>query len=576
MTVAPARPRKESLAPVSSREEMDEALATLAAHKDFWTEVTVRERTALLDHLLADFAAVAEPWTRACLAAEGLSPEGPEAGEEWLAGPYLVLRNLRLLRRSLADIAARGRPSIPGPVTVGPDGQAVARVFPQTPYDRLFFPGVEAEVWMEPGVGPEDLAATQAVAYREPGQGAVAMILGAGNVSSIGPMDALYKLFVENQVVLYKAHPVNAYLGPLLEQGFRVLGEAGFFRLVYGGAQEGAYLVQHPAVDEVHITGSDRTYEAVVFGTGAEGARRKAQGRPRIAKRVTAELGNVSPVIVVPGPWRDDDLAYQAENLVSTLTNNAGFNCNATRVMVQHAGWPQRRDLLAALGRLLARVAPRKAWYPGAGDRFRAFAARHPEAETFGRPADGELPWALIPDLDPDAEDEICYTTEAFCGVFAETALEAATVPQFLERAVAFANRRLWGTLNATLVVHPQSLKDPEVAAAVARAVADLRYGSVTLNHWAAVSYGLVVTPWGAFPGQPPADIQSGTGVVHNTLMFSRAQKAVVRAPFRAWPKPPWFPTHRTAHHLARRLTEFEARPSPLKIPGILAAAMKG
>src|SRR6202047_3935594 len=119
---------------------------------------------------------------------------------------------------------------------------------------------------MEPTVTPATLAATQAVAYRRQDAGGVALVLGAGNVSSIGPMDALYKLFVENRVVLYKTHPVNAYLGPLLEEGFAALAAGGFLRGVYGGAEEGAYLCSHRGIDEIHITGSDKTYEAIVFG----------------------------------------------------------------------------------------------------------------------------------------------------------------------------------------------------------------------------------------------------------------------------------------------------------------------
>ena len=50
----------------------------------------------------------------------------------------------------------------------------------------------------------------------------------------------------------------------------------------------------------------------------------------------------------------------------------------------------------------------------------------------------------------------------------------------------------------------------------------------MSINHWAAIGYGLVVTPWGAYPGHPPHDIQSGVGVVHNTLMFSRVEKGAV------------------------------------------------
>jgi hypothetical protein len=563
-----------SALPPTPRQELDRAVAELAARKAAWTAVGAAERRALIGRLRRDFLAVAERWAAASAAAFGL----PDTGETSLTGPYFVLRNLRLLDESLAAIAAGGAPRIPGPVRRREDGRVVARVFPQDVYDRLFYRGVTAEVWMQPGVTPEELAATQAVAYRHKDGGGVALVLGAGNVSSIGPMDALYKLFVEDRVVLYKTHPVNAYLGPLLAEGFRGLAEGGFFRLVYGGAEEGAYLCAHPGVDEIHITGSDKTYEAIVFGAGEEGRQRKARIAPLLRKPISAELGNVSPVIVVPAPggYRDADLAYQAENLVTMLTNNAGFNCNAARVIIQHAASADRERLLAAVRALLARVPPRRAYYPGASERYHAFVAAHPEAERFGAEAGDQLPWTLISKLDPGARGDICYSTEAFCGLFAETAIGAGSVAEYLDRAAAFANDSLWGTLNVTLVVPPAAASDPEVAAAVERAIAELRYGTVAVNHWAAIGYGLVVTPWGAYPGHTAQDVQSGTGVVHNTLMFSRVQKSVVRAPFHARPKPAWFATHRTAARLTPRLVRFEAEPSPAKLPGIFSLALRG
>jgi len=149
-------------------------------------------------------------------------------------------------------------------------------------------------------------------------------------------------------------------------------------------------------------------------------------------------------------------------------------------------------------------------------------------------------------------------------------------VPEFIDRAVAFCNRTVWGTLNVTLLVHPESMKDPGIAAAVERAVADLRYGTVSINIWAAAGYGLVVTPWGAHPGHTSQDIQSGVGVVHNTLMFSRSQKTVVRAPFYVWPKPVWFATHKTAHRVTPKLVDFEAAPSMAKLPAIMGLAVRG
>jgi Aldehyde dehydrogenase family len=583
MTVAaqPTPARGPAAAPsATSRADIDAAVAAVAAASGSWWSLALEERVSLLDELIRDYLAVAPRWVAAANRAEGIAADGPFGGEEWIAGPYFVVRNLRLLREALVGIAAAGSPEIPGPLTTRADGQVVAEVFPTSLYDRLFYPGVVGEVWMEPGVTLDGLAATQAVAYRAAVRprdgGRVALVLGAGNVSSIGPMDALYKLFVERTAVVFKAHPVNAYLGPLLEEAFSALGSRGWFRVVYGGADEGAYLCAHPRIDEIHVTGSDRTYEAIVFGTGDEGRRRKAEGRPSLAKPVTAELGNVSPVIVVPGPWSAGDFAYQAENIASMLTNNAGFNCNAARVIVQHAGWYRRERLLDTLRGVFSRVPARRAYYPGAEDRWTAFQTAHPETETFGPRTRDTLPWALVAGVDPEGADEICFTTEAFTSVFAETALEAPTVAEFVDRAVEFVNERLWGTLNCTLIVHPASLRDQATADAVERAVANLRYGTVSINHWAAVGYGLVSLPWGAFPGHIATDIQSGIGWVHNTPMFSRAQKSVVRSPFRAFPKPPWFVTHRTAPALAAALTRFEADPSPVKLTEIFWLALRG
>ncbi len=566
-----------SIAP-STRDEMDAAVQALQSHKNEWVSLPVNKRIALIDRLIKDFAAIAPRWVDACARAKSIAADSPAIGEEWGAGVWPVLRNLRLLREALVDIEATGHPKIPGPVTTWPDGHVVAQVFPQTMYDRIFLSGVRAEIWMEPGVTVAELPQTQAIAYRnKEHEGKVALVLGAGNVASIGPMDILYKLFVEDQVVLFKANPVNAYLSPFMEEAFQALVKPGFLRIVHGGASEGAYLCNHAGVDEIHITGSDKTFDAIVFGAGPEGAERKAKHQPLLTKRITGELGNVSPVIVVPGPWSSSDLLYQAEHLVSMLTNNAGFNCNATRVILQHAGWTQRDSLVQQMRQLLVQVPLRAAYYPGAKERQRTFVEAHPEADQIGAPNGEELPWTLVAAIDPGNEDDVCFTTEAFCSLFAETALDATSVAEYIDRAVAFANEHLWGTLSATLIVHPRSLKDPAIAAAVERAIANLRYGTVGINNWTGAGFTLGITPWGAFPGHEIDDIQSGTGVVHNTLMFSRPQKTVLHGPFRSIPKPPWFVTQgKTASKVFPKLVKFEESPSPWKVPGMVWSAVRG
>ena len=565
----------------SDQATMDAAVRTLQERKDAWVNVSVRERIALIDHLIHDFHALQERWVAACLQAKGLTAQSPAAGEEWATGPYATLKHLRQLRSSLSDIARYGSPRIPGPVRALADGQVVAQVFPQTNYDRIFYGGVTAEVWQQPGVTVEGLPQTMAVAYRQKSAGRVALVLGAGNVSSIGPMDALYKLFVENQVVALKANPVNAYLGPLLEEAFRALVEGGYLRILYGDAAEGAYLCQHPGIDEIHITGSDKTFDAIVWGVGPEAAARKAAGTPLLQKRITGELGNVSPVIVVPGPWSQSDIAYQAAHIVSMLTNNAGYNCNATRVIIQREGWDRREPLLQAMRGIFRQTPARAAYYPGSHERYAAFTQAHPEAERFGaegagNASDGALPWTLISGLDAQATDDICFTTEAFCALFAETTLAAESVVDYMDRAVDFCNQQVWGTLSATLLVHPDSLRDPAVAQAVERGIANLRYGSIGVNYWGGVSFALGVTTWGAYPGHPLDDIRSGNGVVHNALMFGQPQKSVIRAKFRLMPIPPWFATRgKVASSVFRQLADLEAQPSLARAPGIAIAALR-
>jgi len=470
----------------------------------------------------------------------------------------------------------RGVPRIPGGVTTREDGIVSARVVPADRFDRLMYPGVSAEVWMEPGVTAEELPMTQAVAYRRPDAGGVCLVLGAGNVSSIAPLDAIYKLFVANRVVILKMHPTQAFLTPILEAGLGALIRGGYLRIVQGGAAQGAYLAAHPDVDELHITGSFRTYETIVYGPGADGDDRRARDEPILHKPFSAELGNLTPVIVVPGRWTDLEIEYQADNLATMLTNNAGFNCTTPRVIITPAGWQLRHRFLNAVRARLGGTPVRAAWYPGAEQRFDRFIAAHPDAEQYGVRGDGRLPWALITDLDSRLTDDLCLTTEAFCSVFGEMPLPSADVADYLQRAVAFANESLWGSLNATLIVHPATLRNPDIAAAFEQAVTDLRYGTVSINHWSALGFALGITPWGAYPGHARNDIGSGTDVVHNTLMFSRSEKTVIRAPFRAWPKPIWFSSHRTARRLAPQLLRFEARPSLLGLVAMLPRAMWG
>ncbi|MER5465125.1 aldehyde dehydrogenase family protein [Streptomyces sp. NPDC002668] len=156
----------------------------------------------------------------------------------------------------------------------------------------------------------------------------------------IAALDILHKLFAEGQVVIAKMNPVNAYLRPHFEHIFAEFVERSWVRFVDGGAAEGGYLAGHEDVDAIHVTGSDRTHDAIVWGTDEDAEQRRRDDRPLLDKPFSSELGGVSPCIVVPGPWSDADFRFQAENIVTSKMNNSGHNCIASQILVL----PRRRS----------------------------------------------------------------------------------------------------------------------------------------------------------------------------------------------------------------------------------------
>ena len=105
------------------------------------------------------------------------------------------------------------------------------------------------------------------------------------------------------------------------------------------------------------------------------------------------------------------------------------------------------------------------------------------------------------------------------------------------------------------------------------RAIADLRYGTVSVNAFAFYSAYFMGAPRGGFPGQDVYDIQPGIAKTFNFLMFDRCQKSVVRAPFRRLD--PLTIESRRAPAFCRKLMHFEASPSWSKLPGLGMAALR-
>jgi hypothetical protein len=540
-------------------QQLTHDLQTLDAAKHAWARLPLERKIALLEGLKRSIHRLASQWVERAAAEKGLAPDSHLAGEEWISGPWAVLYAVNRYLRTLNGISRNGASPIPKPRRRR-DGRTVVGVFPRTAYDRMLLSGISAQVWMQPEVRPDDVVVDAAAFYAQAQpHGHVALVLGAGNIASIPPLDVLYKLFADGSVCMLKMNPVNEYLGPILEQAFAAFCDAGYLRFAYGGADVGAYLCAHDLVEEIHVTGSEATHRAIVASVGRR-------------KRITSELGNVSPTIVIPGPWSDEDLAFQAESIATQKAHNAGFNCIAAQVLVLPKDWQRAGELRDRIAEVLERMEQRPEYYPGAGERRTSLAPQRSQLRSLVR-------------VDPAEIENPAFTTEAFCGVLAYVELPGDIEP-YVRSAVAFANERLHGTLGVNLAVHPATVKTrPQL---IDDAIAKLRYGCIAVNGWTGIGYFITETPWGAYPGHTLDDVGSGIGVVHNSYLLARTEKTVVRAPFAPFPRslrsgefsllprPPWFVTNGMQAEIGRALCDFEMTPSPGRALHIASLAMRG
>jgi len=551
----------------SATDQLDQVIASLKAKRQSWAQLPISASIKIIDEILETLPETEPQWMESGLSITGGQPGSLSASEVWF-NLSVVYRNLRFLQNSLIRLENGQAPYPPDKLRYSSDGSVEAQVLPNNLADSILLPGVKASIWLDPS------QTSQASAYQKSNSdGSLCLVFGGGNAAALIGIDALQKLFVERQVVLVKTNPVNENLIPAYRQAFDPLIQRGYLEIIPGDVAEGKYLAHHPDIDELHITGSDRTYEAITFGSGVIGQRNKANRKPIIKKRFTAELGNISPVIIVPGPWSESDLNYQSRKIGSWLIPNAGHNCLTPRVLIQHQDWSQRDQLNESIAAFLDSNDTREAYYPGSQHLFDDFTSAHPEAQQLGQRHADFLPWTFITDLDSSNREEICFNREPFIGLLSETAIEAPSIPDYIRAAVKFANENLWGTLTASIVVHPNSLKDPTVAHAVEEAILDLDYGSVIVNHWGALAY-FSITPWGGAPGHDIYDIQSGIDWVNNPFMFDAPIKSVLSAPFRQIPDP-FMVDAKNSYPYFVRDTRYQADPSLSNFIRLLWAALR-
>ncbi len=523
--------------PTTSTDELQKADESLPISPNRWSRVDHLSRLFYLQSCRDNLKCVAKFWLEEEAELRGHSPTSSAGAETWILGPVPVARMLRHLEHGLQS---GGRPMTPS-VRLRIDGRSVCRVFPFGFHEGLLYWGLQGHVW---SVGTDFQGQDYRHARDE--QRGPALVLGASNVSSIAATDVLSKLFCENRAVVCLIPERFRALLPIFNEIFYPLVRDRHLHFQVGGAKEGQELLRNPVFETVHLTGSLETFRKI----------RKENTFPQ--RTFTAEIGCVTPMILVPGSWTAEEVAYHARHLVSILLINGGYNCVTPQVLLLGKNWAQKNDFLAAVRGELAKAATRDDKFPNAAEKRRSWRADYPSGEKFGA--------RTLVHVSPQAEERI-FTEEAFCGMLACVEFEPNGAEAFLEETVTFCNERLWGDLSCNLIVDTVTRREHETA--VAHAVTGLHYGTVCVNLFSGVGFVSGVTPWGSYRG---GQADTGVGWVHNTFFFDRPEKSVLEGPFVPPIPPPWIKPFPHLSKVGKALFRLELEPSHRHLLQLAAA----
>ena len=521
-----------------------------------------QELIVLLNKTIENIQGIAYYWATLSAEKKGILQKHKE-GEEWLGGPFVSILTLQyyidyLEKNDQLDINKFD------------DSKNSYKVFPNKFIEKLTFPLLNAEIRFSKSMNFEQINEYRGFKQRiGTDSGSVTLILGAGNVSSIPFLDTIFHLVANRSSIILKLNPVNDYLNPVFQKVFHEFIERGFISVVNGDIPTSKYLTEHRSIDAIHLTGSNYTYENIVYGRVLNDKERKLSSLSKSNKKpIFTELGNVTPIIVHPGKWSNSEIKFQARKIVTAKLNNSGFNCIAAQVIVLPKGWRSNDKLKKYIKHYLKKIGDTTSYYPGAVESLKELQNNKNYEQINDQVCSTPF---MVSDLDSDEKfsiEEVWNSTLYF------KEIEYTDYESFANNSIDYVNNELWGNLGATVLIKDSKKKrNSEV---VENYKHNLNYGTIAINEWAAIAFIIPTMPWGGYPGNKDNDIQSGQGFVHNSFFFESPLKGIVETNFRfsRFIDPPWFVNNKKAHRLFKNLTYYQANNSKINFIKLLFSTL--
>jgi aldehyde dehydrogenase (NAD(P)+) len=533
--------------------DIDRYITTLRTNSKEFNNISDLQLSSMLEEVISNIKEVAYFWSTVCSDNKGTS-KTPAEGEEWLGGPFAAVLATQYYIDTLQsneDLSLK---------SYNKDENSY-KVFPNKFIEKLTFPFIDAKVYFNRSMSFDDINKFRGFSKRYDIDPSITLVLGAGNFSSIPYLDVLYHLITRRSVILLKLNPVNEYLKPVFEKVFQNFIERGYVIVSTGNVDESKYMANHQGVNHIHLTGSDKTFEDIVYGRELNDNERKLKSLPKSnTKNITSELGNVTPFIIHPGNWTTSDIKYQARKIVTGKLNNNGFNCIAAQVVVLPDGWGQTDTLIKYIKFYMNKARDRKAYYPESIERLNKLE----KDKSYERVNNLSC---VTPHLTREIKAYNKYELdEVWSSALYFKRIEYSSGEDYSNKAIDYCNKELWGNLGVSIIMkdHNRKLNSHILNNYIEK----LEYGTVAVNEWAAIGYIIPQLPWGGYPGNKDNNIQSGQSIVHNTMLFESPLKGVVETKFRISRliDPPWFITNKKSRRLFKNLTYFQINNSKINL----------
>jgi len=537
-----------------SKIDIDRNISKLRVNSSEFLNLDKTNLISMLEQVIDNIKTISYYWASLSSEKKGHLTKSKE-GEEWIGGPFSCIYALQYFIEYLQDEDGLD-------INNFDETNKSYKVFPTKNIEKLLFPFLEGEIRFGKNLNFDQINEYRGFANRfNNNKAKITLVLGAGNVSSIPVLDALFHMIAYKSVIYIKLNPVNDYLLPIFTQVFEPFISRGFMIITEGDMEASKYLTEHDGFQHTHLTGSNYTYESIVYGKTLSDKERSLKTLPKINKKpITTELGNVTPIIVHPGNWSRSEIRHQAKKIVTAKLNNSGFNCIAAQVIVLPKDWKHTLKLKADIKHYLKKIGDTTSYYPGAIENLNDLNNSNNYEQINN--INCSTPF-LISNLDLEHEygNKEVWSTALYFKEISYNSYE-----DFCTNSVNYVNNELWGNLGVSVLIKNYKKKKNEII--LNSYVENLKYGTVAINEWSALGFVIPSLPWGGYPGNKDNDIQSGQGYVHNSFLFESPQKGIIYSKFRLSRliDPPWFVTNKKAHRIFKNLTYYQATNSKINL----------